>query len=140
MINISIRGTSSARKRKLVREAVVFAINYLMPRKQNLFIDILMTPMKAGDGSCAHIEKDVFEIELRRNMTKEDLLTTIFHEFIHVRQYSRGELVNTENFNYARWKRGRVWSYDSLYSPWETEAYSGQETMLEAWYEQRAIH
>jgi len=135
MINISIRGTSSPRKRKLIREAAKFAIGRLMPRKQNLFVDIVLNKIPDADGFCTHIDKDVFEIELRRNMNTEDLLTTIFHEFIHVKQYSRGELKDLpDKYGYASWKRGRIWSYDSLNSPWEVEAYTGQETMLEDWY------
>lgn len=133
MITLDIKGTSSTKKKELIREAIMFSMKELMPRKQILHIDVIVQKMKDVDGYCAPIDKDVFEIELRRNMNTEDLLTTIFHEMVHVKQYSRQELAE-DDWGKGRWKDGSRWSYDSLVSPWEKEAYGMQEELLWRWH------
>tara|TARA_Y100000592_G_C5262807_1_gene218129 strand:+ start:84 stop:263 length:180 start_codon:yes stop_codon:yes gene_type:complete len=50
-------------------------------------------------------------------MSKEDLITAVFHEMVHVRQSERGEEMD--------------FTLDYLDRPFEKEAYKLQESMLE---------
>lgn len=78
-----------------------------------------------------------FEIELDTSTenTVENLLTWLAHEFVHIKQFVRGELVDYEDGS-VKWKSkvyrdGKV-SYED--SPWEKEAYRLEDKLyLEFW-------
>ena len=63
------------------------------------------------------IEKTFHEIELKKGMSKDDLITAVFHEMVHVRQSERGEEMD--------------FSLNYLERPFEQEAYKLQESMFE---------
>jgi hypothetical protein len=73
-----------------------------------------------------------FEIQLKRHRSHESTLRTLAHEFIHLKQFAKGEL-NDEN---TKWK-GQLISEDTSYFdlPWEVEAAS-LEPILYGLYEQ----
>ena len=60
-----------------------------------------------------------FTIEIDRNQTEEEILRTMAHEMVHVRQYCKGEL--NEEMTY--W-RGQYFNKEMNYDdqPWELEA------------------
>jgi hypothetical protein len=62
-----------------------------------------------------------FILRVRKGMDREDLLTAIFHEFVHIKQAVRKEfpLFVPNDIPY-------------LERPWEIEAYRMQEEMLKA--------
>lgn len=61
-----------------------------------------------------------FTIEIDRRQTEEEILKTLAHEMVHVRQYCKGEL--NEEMTY--WKGQRVFTEEMKYDnyPWEIEA------------------
>lgn len=63
------------------------------------------------------IEKGYHEIELRRGMSEDNILTSLFHEMVHVRQSERGMYMD--------------FSLPYLERPFEIEAYKLQESMFE---------
>ena len=38
----------------------------------------------------------VYEIDIERTLTKEEMLLTLCHEMVHVKQYSNGQLANED--------------------------------------------
>ena len=136
MLHISLTGGKGS-ERLLARRAVEFAVKELMPRKQNLSIDITLTDLEGDvDGFHCFIDKNEHEIEIQQGLIEEDFVTAIFHEMVHVRQHERGLLKD-----YGIRKSWKGEEYLGIYDtketymnlPWEEEAYRLQEEMYEKW-------
>jgi len=115
MIYFEIIGGSKSEK-QLVENAFWFALKELMPRKKNLDILFSLVKMEGTQAFQVMIEKTFHEIELKKGMSKEDLITAVFHEMVHVRQSERDEEMD--------------FTLDYLDRPFEIEAYKLQESML----------
>lgn len=136
MIEHSIEGGTKA-ERQLLHDALYFAIDYLMPRKKNLELDIALCSLEGDtDGYHLFMEKGHHEIEIQKGMSKEDMLSALFHEMVHVRQYERGHL--KDNGLVKAWKGEEyIYLYNTVEQykafPWEEEAYRLQEEMVTKW-------
>lgn len=75
-----------------------------------------------------------FEIYLNTKFGREELIKTICHEMVHVKQYARGEL-KSQNSKTSMWRGENVSLNDMEYYeyPWEIEAY-GREVGLYRMY------
>lgn len=105
----------------LITEALWFAKEKLLPRHKNLDIEINLKKKLDVDGNV--IDGDYnrhFIMEVRKCQDRDDLLTTIFHEFTHIAQYVKGNdiftLDNCEVDYLDRW--------------FEKEAFEMQERLL----------
>ena len=75
----------------LINEALWFAKSKLLPRHKNLDIEINLKKKLDVDGNVIDGDyKRHFIMEVRKSQDKDDLLTTIFHEFTHIAQYVKG--------------------------------------------------
>lgn len=136
MIALSIEG-GSRKEQRLAYDAVNFALNYLMPRKKNLSVDVNVVDIP-DDADAYHccVEKNYHEIEIQQGLIEEDFVTAIFHEMVHVKQHERGELKD-----YGIRKAWKGEEHISIFSttdeymelPWEEEAYRLQEEMYTKW-------
>ena len=115
----------SKRQREIIKDAAQFAWNYLMPRVRNCVVDIEVKNVKEADGYCLEADYRVFQLEISKKLMGDNLLTTVFHEMVHVKQGVRKEWA----FNEVAYKTHE--EYINL--PWEVEAYHLQEVILEAW-------
>tara|TARA_X000001316_G_C922013_1_gene36742 strand:- start:248 stop:679 length:432 start_codon:yes stop_codon:yes gene_type:complete len=136
MIALSIEG-GSRKEQRLAYDAVNFALNYLMPRKKNLSIDVNVVDIP-DDADAYHccVEKNYHEIEIQQGLIEEDFITAIFHEMVHVKQHERGEL--KDHGIRKAWKGEEhisIFSTTDEYMelPWEEEAYRLQEEMYTKW-------
>ena len=128
---IYIEATGSNKKiRDEVEKACKYFIQRLMPRLKNLDITIeLIRKLKEKDevwGDCTwedqnHCPRE-FTIRLDSTVSYKDLIDTLAHEMVHVRQYVRGELVDlVRESRKVKWRGKRVDWYDSPKEPWEKE-------------------
>lgn len=136
MLHVSIDGGSN-KERQILYDAYFFALKELMPRKQNLDVEITLTDIEGdADGFHMEVEYGVHEIELQQGLIEEDMITALFHEMVHVRQHCRGWLKDKGPIKV--WK-GVEWiaAYSTVDEymalPWEAEAYKLQEEMYEKW-------
>ena len=136
MIALSIEG-GTRKEQRLAYDAVNFALNYLMPRKKNLSIDVNVVDIP-DDADAYHccVEKNYHEIEIQQGLIEEDFVTAIFHEMVHVKQHERGEL--KDHGIRKAWKGEEhisIFSTTDEYMelPWEEEAYRLQEEMYTKW-------
>lgn len=115
----------------VIDDIVFFSLRYLMPRKKNLSLSLEFTDdfPEEVDGYHLFVYKNEHEIEIRSDLDKEDLITAIFHEMVHVKQFERRELKSVRG--------GHIWKNQFfpfctpyLDRPWETEAYMLQEEMI----------
>lgn len=116
------------KERDIGHEVVAWCIDKLMPRMRTLTIDVHLTNIDAL-GYCE--EEDTksreFTVTIQKGQTVKEMISTIIHEMIHVKQYARKELRHVEGK--TMWKKSDHTDTDYHKSPWEHEAYQ-----LEALY------
>tara|TARA_B100001115_G_scaffold107817_1_gene79531 strand:+ start:82 stop:504 length:423 start_codon:yes stop_codon:yes gene_type:complete len=134
MIEYSVEG-GTRREREIVENAFCFALRELMPRKRNLEVNFTLRNMEENsDGWHLYLGNGEHEIDIQRGLTETELVTAVFHEMVHLRQYERNQL--TDNGFTKGWGGEEyifVWSTIEEYKafPWEEEAYRLQETLFE---------
>lgn len=119
MIYSVIGGTK--KERSAVAQALQFAKNYWLPRHRNLTVDVEITKYIDVEADVMEgCDEREYEIRVKRGMNYEDLITAIFHEFVHIKQDVRKEFPMFVPSDIPYLER-----------PWEIEAYAEQEKMLE---------
>lgn len=136
---ITIKGGKDY-QRKRVESIIEFCHRKLMPQMNNLEINVKMRKFDDKEdayGYCMAVDGPrpdrprEFEIELHTGMTLRKLLETVCHEMVHVKQYARGELYESERQDKHRWQ-GKWVDWDKIDywdRPWEIEA-NGRECGL----------
>ena len=117
-------------QREIAEKVVYEMISALMPRVRTLDINIEIKKF-TGDtvGWClmgdTHKE---FEIEVSKDLSLKDFVTTICHEMVHVKQYYRKEMDGET----MRWKKKTLSENTNYYElPWEKEAYRMQDKLAQ---------
>lgn len=116
--------------RPYVKRAALFYANELIKPKmlENIFLRIKFNPKLDAHGYASVIEFSrsnkprQFEIELHPGIGAGEILKTLSHEMVHIKQYCHGEV----NINLTRWKGSKVEQPDYWFQPWEIEAYGIQ--------------
>ena len=114
-------------QRAIAEKVVHEMISALLPRVRTLDINVEIKKL-TGDAVGWCMMEDThkeFTIEVSKDLTLKDFVTTLCHEMVHVKQYVRKELFSECNFYETREE------YMNL--PWEVEAYEMQEVLLERW-------
>ena len=118
-------------QREICEKVAHFMIGQLMPRMRTLDIEINLQKL-TGDaiGWCQMEDTNrEFTIDVSKNLTIKELVTTICHEMIHVKQYAKKEMDDWSGNGAARWK-GKTFNAEKTeyYNlPWEKEAYRLQD-------------
>ena len=125
----SVRIEKSNRKnRELTSSIVHFMLEKL--ELNNITLDIEFSNILRDEyalGFSSRNAENEFSIELDRNLDFHDLLETICHEMIHIKQYVNGELIEQngqtiyKNILYNIDANDYYEDVDNL--PWEKEAY-----------------
>ena len=88
-----------------------------------------------ADGFCeAHdFDEDVtpldYSIEIEDDLTEQEKLQTLAHEFVHVKQYLMGEL----SMDHKYWRGSKIKNLEYREEPWEIEAHNREQELLLAW-------
>jgi SprT-like family len=92
--------------------------------------------LEGADGVCDWEMNDSgrvrdFEILLSEKLSFKDMVRTLAHEMVHLKQYATGELKHIDRINAYRYNGKTISPDDLLYwdLPWEIEAY-GREAGL----------
>lgn len=130
------------KKHKITAEEVEYCANWFAEKLmhgnlvKNLTINFSFIDQYAYKGMAEHYEDEnhrrprTFNINIRANMKRADILKTIAHEMVHVKQYAKGELSMYVFGKHHRWLDGEVPTSTSYWDhPWEIEAY-GREIGL----------
>jgi hypothetical protein len=121
--------------RPYVKRAAQFYAQELMTNKmlENIFVQVKFSNKINAFGYASVTEFSPsnkpreFKIEIHSGIGAHDILKTLAHEMVHVRQYVMGDI----NVNLTRWNGKRVDSstIDYWVQPWEIEAH-GMESGL----------
>lgn len=147
-MHTNISGAGKKRTAELDEAARFFANQLMDPRMvRNLNIDIEVSSGLDVMGEC--VDEDGFKnpryftISLNRNQT-EDIIRTLAHEMVHVKQYAKNELgkhlrmTSSTGLKIATVWQGKVWKAklkedDYFDSPWEIEAYGREVGLYAKW-------
>ena len=115
---------TNKKEQKIIEDALWFVKNELLPRHKLDEIEIEMVKDFDIDADCYDTDDRSFHIRIKKGLNKEDLLTAIFHEFVHIKQHIRKEYdlfsIHDENGKLAYMDR-----------PYEVEAFKVQEELFE---------
>ena len=115
------------KQRELVNDVAYWCVNKLMPRMKKLDIEIQINNLKDNAVGYCMMQDDnrTYEIEVDKKLDIEEMIVTVCHEMVHVKQYARNELgINDKNDDQ---------NYFDL--PYEKEAYELQEILLKQYQE-----
>ena len=145
---ITVTGSGS-KKREMAGDIAHWVGLPLMPRLQNkLFVDIHLIAhltekeSLSGDAiweddSCNRPRE--FTIRVDSTQGLQDMLCTVAHEMVHVKQYARGELKDfSRTIKLCKWKGTTMeWEKVNYYDlPWEIEAHGREKGLFIRWFEQ----
>lgn len=136
---------SGCRKRELVASMVDYCAQMLMPRiAPTISIDIQLVhnlyDKEGVVGDCIpddfadanHPRDFVMRIDSKEPL--REMLETVAHEMVHVKQFAKGELYQSSRNSKHRWQ-GQWVNKDPDYwdCPWEIEAFGRQPGLFLRW-------
>jgi hypothetical protein len=145
MIDIEITGCRSERKAGFIRSACEFYLRKLVPRHKSMQITIEIVRKLIDNEEAAgqlavednHPHHE-FTISLDSSYKLGEMLRTLAHECVHVKQYATGELRYTNCYHVQKWKNkmfntgtGNYWEL-----PWEIEANGREKGLFIMWVEE----
>jgi len=129
-------------QREMAHRVVGFMINTMMPRMRTLDIEVEFVNIKSDAvGFCMEGENNrQFFIEIDKKQNLKDIVTTLCHEMVHVKQYARKEMDNGQTNGRARWKSKSIPMDTNYYDlPWEKEAYRIQDKLANMCWENNIL-
>ena len=141
MIDVDIINCRSKKKIELYDTAIRFFYNKLLPKVNNIEINLCLENNIESDAFCTQIEPKCFIIELYKKLPITEQLKCIAHEMVHVKQFFRRELRcvghmiiwKNQTFSAETLSRHNVTrnSYDEYINmPWEREAFLKEELLF----------
>jgi hypothetical protein len=126
-----------AKEREIVEKTVHWCIKKLLPRVRTLDIEVKLTKCDAY-GYCLMTDNHkTFELEIRKGMNLYDLISTVCHEMVHVKQYFRKEMDDES----MRWKSRQLpLEVEYMDRPWEKEAFRMEEKLAIECFKNIAIN
>jgi hypothetical protein len=79
-------------------------------------------------GGCVQVDNGEYEIDIKRSLRLRDLLTTLAHEIVHVKQYELGQLAQNSESHIEYWDR-----------PSEIEAHGRETGLFIRWAEENNL-
>ena len=133
LMEIDIQGIRSRKISKLIARAIEFYCSKLMFKRTVNTLDVRVEVKKKLDNNVLGLcyfdgysdGVREFVLELKKNVLLEDLLITIAHECVHIKQFAKRELKDGRVIaNSSIWKGSEISElkvdYEDL--PWEKEA------------------
>lgn len=117
----------------LMDKAILFASDFLQI-DEDIQVDFEDTFEEDRCGYCDY-DEDGVSIAINPKMKKSQIITTLFHEMVHSKQFVNKELVSGEGLAPSRWK-GKECDVPYLESPWEQEAYELEAVMWDIFKQQ----
>lgn len=123
--------------REIARDVVEFMQQKYFDNIAKLQVEMKLSKIlnrdEGADGFCLVLDSGnkprSFEVSIDTTASLQDFIKTIIHEFIHVKQYVRGELVDgSRGRAKTTWKNKDHSKTSYSKQPWEREAYRLQET------------
>ena len=114
------------KQRQVVEDVVKWSIKKLnLHRIRTLNLTFSIKTLKSLYGQLEQLDdkRREFSVVLDKNVDTKDLIRTVIHEMVHIKQYIRKEMDSEIVGSRMRWK-SKTYPYDIKYDdmPWEKEA------------------
>ena len=114
------------KQRQVVEDVVKWSIKKLnLHRIRTLNLTFSIKSLKSLYGQLVQLDdkRREFSVVLDKNVDTKDLIRTVIHEMVHIKQYIRKEMDSEIVGSRMRWK-SKTYPYDIKYDdmPWEKEA------------------
>jgi hypothetical protein len=141
-MNIRITGGTVYQK-EVAYKVIEWTIKQLkLTRLSSLYIHIILKKLRGADGYCSmeDDERRIFTIEAHKNLKLRQLIMTLIHEMVHVKQFARNEMDDFPINGRQRWKLKTVPINVTYYDmPWEREALRLQEKLTDKFWREDHI-
>ena len=141
-MNIQITGGTIYQK-EVAYKVIEWTIKQLkLTRLSSLCIHIILKKLRGVDGYCSmeDDERRIFTIEAHKNLKLRQLIMTLIHEMVHVKQFARNEMDDFPINGRHRWKLKTVPITVTYYDmPWEREALRLQEKLTDKFWREDQI-
>lgn len=147
-MKVSVKGTTKKQK-EYVKSLVKFCHKKLMPRMNDIEIDVVFRKYKKKDedyGCCHAIDGPrpdrprVFEIEVNSRMKLRTILETIAHEMVHVKQHAQSTLYYSPKRKQWRWEGSWLKKEPNYWEqPWEVEAWGRTTGLFVLWCQKEKL-
>lgn len=130
MLIVDVVGSNKT-KRDIAYNVVYFMLQKLLPRLRNIEIEVKFSKMNDDAvGYCMMLDNNrEYQLEISKDLNVKELVMTICHEMVHVKQYVRNEMKEGQMV----WKKKPIASDTKYYDlPWEKEAYTMQASLAKA--------
>ena len=116
-------------QRDIALKVIRYMIYVLLPKIKVIDIEVVFKTIKESYGYATQLDNREFEIELDKNVSIVELVETLCHEMVHIRQYVRKKL----NDSGTKWDNQQINSEEIDYHdlPWEKEAYNLEEKLTQ---------
>lgn len=91
-------------KEDLICNVIAFGSRKLFPHEDDVYINISATTKKGVCGDVLYEDDNEFSIRLSRSLSLSDLITTVLHELVHVKQFLECMVMDTESPYEERWQ------------------------------------
>ena len=141
---MDVRVTGGSKfQREIVHKVIEWTIKRLkLTRMSSLDIHIILRKLRGVDGLCSTEDdsKRTFIIEAHKTLGLRQLIMTLIHEMVHVKQFAKNEMDDFHINGRQRWKSGTVSKNVSYYDmPWEKEAIRLQEKLTDEFWREDQI-
>ena len=132
-------------QRQIVEDVVSYMIQRQMPRMRTLDIHVTLKKIADANGYCMSESKREFEIEIDKRLKKNEFISTVIHEMVHVWQGATGRIKDKFRGGYKKlWKckDGKYRNYlNTAYEkqPWEVQAYKMQGPLTKAFMKEYGV-
>lgn len=110
-------------KEDLICDVIAFGAQELFPAEDDVYINIEAITRKGVCGDCMFEDDNEFTIRLNKSLSLSDLVTTVLHELVHVKQYLATMVMDTESVYEERWQEIEAHALEKRLK----EKYDGQE-------------
>lgn len=136
-MNLDVVGGKTWQK-QMAYAVGMFMLKETLPRIRALDVVIRLKDLKGvADGYCHPVEDRLYVVEVEKGLKLKEFVRTICHEFVHVKQFVKKEMVMSDK---VRWKN-TSYGYGTAYSrmPWEKEAFRLQEVYTTRVFDEEVI-
>jgi len=141
-MNVRVTGGTKY-QREVVHKVIGWTIKQLkLTRMSSLDVHIILKKLRGVDGECSmeDTSKRKFTIEAHKTLGLRQLIMTLIHEMVHVKQFAKNEMDDFPINGRQRWKSGTVPKNVSYYDmPWEKEAVRLQEKLTDEFWREDQI-
>ena len=124
-----VEATGGRKKyRDIAIHTAYLCIDKLMPRMKTLEITIEFEKLDGEYGLCLEgVNNRTFTITIEKSLSLHEVISTIAHEMVHVKQYARNELTHVDGKH--MWKSRLYKKFNYWTCPWEKEAFAMEDEL-----------